>query len=203
MFEETFVSKMSEKWISDFELGLDTVDGTVIRPGYIKLLLERGILNSHDKDLLRAAVITTKRTGIPIHCHIMEYQMVYDVIDLLEKEEADLSKFLWAHADQDGHIETIKYAYNKGIWIGFDMIQVGTYDKKVTYIKQAIKDGHMDRILLSQDYEMYDELKKHGDKHKCTSFFKEFIPYCENEGITKETLLNVMTKNPAEFYDVK
>jgi phosphotriesterase-related protein len=132
----------------------------------------------------------------------MEYQMVYDVIDLLEQEGADLSKFLWAHADEEGHVETIKYAYNKGIWIGFDMIQVGTYDKKVEYIKQAIKDGHQDRILLSQDYEMYAELVKNGEDHNCTSFFKEFIPYCEEKGLSKDMILNMMTKNPAEFYDI-
>ncbi len=202
MFSDTFVAKISERWIRDFEEGLDTVDATIIRPGYIKLLLEKGILNNHDQDLLKAAVVTTKKTGIPIHCHIMEYQMVYDVIDLLEQEGADLSKFLWAHADEEGHVETIKYAYNKGIWIGFDMIQVGTYDKKVEYIKQAIKDGHQDRILLSQDYEMYAELVKNGEDHNCTSFFKEFIPYCEEKGLSKDMILNMMTKNPAEFYDI-
>jgi len=202
MFRDAFVSQVSKKWISDFEEGLDTVDGTVVRPGYIKLLLKEGDFTDHDQDLLRAAVITSKKTGIPIHCHIMEYKMLYEVVELLEKDEFDLNKFLWAHADQDGHEETIQYAYNKGMWIGFDMIQVGTYEKKLKYLKQAIKDGHQDRILLSQDYEMYAELVKNGEKHNCTSFFKEFIPYCEERGINKDIIISMMTNNPAEFYDV-
>ena len=203
MFEETFVSQVSKKWISDFEEGLDTVDGTVIRPGYIKLLLEKGDLTQHDQALLKAAVITNKKTGIPIHCHILEYKMVYEVVELLERENADLSKFLWAHADQDGHQETIQFAYDKGMWIGFDMIQVGTYDQKIEYIKQAIKDGHQDRILLSQDYEIHAELVKNGENHNCTSFFKSFMPFCEERGLSKDVLIHMMTKNPAEFYDVK
>lgn len=202
MFRDTFVSQVSNKWISDFEEGLDTIEGTVIRPGFIKLLLEKGKLSDHDKDLLRAAVIASKKTGIPIHCHILEYNMVYDVIKLLEEENADLSKFLWAHADQEGHEDTIRFAYNKGMWIGFDMIQVGTYDKKLKYIKQALKDEMQDRILLSQDCEIYAELVKNGDNHNCTSFFKKFIPYCEENGLSKDIIIKIMTRNPAEFYDV-
>lgn len=203
MFKDNFVSQVSRKWISDFEVGLDTIEGTIIRPGYIKLLLRKGKLCSHDQDLLKAAVIANKKTGLPIHCHILEYDMVYDVIELLEKVNADFSKFLWAHADSEGHDETIKFAYDKGMWIGFDMIQVGTYDKKLKYIKQAIRNGQQNRILLSQDYEMHAEVVKNGKDHKCTSFFKEFIPYCEERGLSKNVILDIMTNNPAEFYDIK
>lgn len=202
MFRDTFISQISKRWIRDFEEGLDTIEGTIIRPGYIKLLLQRGVLSDHDKALLEAAVITSKKTGLPIHCHILEYKMVYEVIELLENVDADFSKFLWAHADQDGHSETIKLAYDKGMWIGFDMIQVGTYDQKIEYIKQAIETGQEDRILLSQDYDMYDELVKDGPNHNCASLFKQFIPYCEERGVGKSQILSIMTKNPADFYDI-
>ncbi len=203
MFRESFVSQVSKKWISDFEEGLDTIDETIIRPGYIKLLLKKGKLSCHDQALLKAAVITSKKTGMPIHCHILEHKMVYDVVELLEIENADFSKFLWAHADKEGHQETIKFAYKKGMWIGFDMIQVGTYDKKMEYITEAIKNGYKERILLSQDYEIYDELVRNGDNHNCASFFKSFIPYCEEKGLSKDVLIKMMTENPAEFYDIK
>ena len=202
MFRDTFISQISKRWIRDFEEGLDTIEGTILRPGYIKLLLQRGVLSDHDKALLEAAVITNKKTGLPIHCHILEYKMVYEVIELLENIEADFSKFLWAHADQEGHQETIKLAYDKGMWIGFDTIQVGTYDQKVEYIKQAIEADQEDRILLSQDYDMYEEWINNGTSHNCTSFFKQFIPYCEARGISKSQILGMMTKNPAEFYDI-
>ncbi|GAU76021.1 TatD family hydrolase [Fusibacter sp. 3D3] len=167
------------------------------------MLLERGELSDHDQALLKAAVIASKKTGMPIHCHILEHNRVYDVVHLLEEENADLNKFLWAHADEAGHKETIKFAYDKGLWIGFDMIQVGTYEQKIEYLKEAIKAGQQDRILLSQDYDIHEALLKKGHAHNCTSFFKQFIPYCEERGISKETLINMMTKNPAEFYDVK
>ncbi len=34
-------------------------------------------------------------------------------------------------------------------------------------------------------------------------FFKEFIPYCEERGLSKDVILDIMTNNPAEFYDIK
>lgn len=202
LFKENYVSVVSKRWIRDFEEGLETIDGTVIRPGYIKLLLERGKLSDHDSDLLRAAVITSKHTGIPIHCHIMEHEMVYDVIELLEEEEADFSKFLWAHADKEGHEKTIQYAYEKGIWIGFDMIQVGTYEKKYEYLKFVLERGYSDKVLLSQDYDFYEEAVKENENNECTSLFQSFIPYCEKRGIERQVIESMMSVNSAEFYDV-
>jgi Predicted metal-dependent hydrolase with the TIM-barrel fold len=57
--------------------------------------------------MLIAATIASKETGIPIHCHILEAKMVYEVIHVLDTENADYHKFLWAHADKEAHKETI------------------------------------------------------------------------------------------------
>ncbi|GAU76020.1 hypothetical protein [Fusibacter sp. 3D3] len=38
MFKDTFISQISKKWINDFQEGLDTIEGTVIRPGSKRLL---------------------------------------------------------------------------------------------------------------------------------------------------------------------
>lgn len=203
MFTDTFEEKMAKRWIHDFEEGLDTIDGIKIRPGYIKLLLNKGKLSDHDKALLKAAVKTSKRTGLPIQCHILEYEMVYDVIKLLEQENADMSKFLWSHADQEGHEDTIRFAYEKGIWIGFDMIQPDKYEEKIRYIKFVLKEGYGDKVLLSQDDDFYNDIMKNGNNHECTSLFKSFMPICEEKGIKRQVLEEMMTRNPAAFYDIE
>jgi len=202
IFKEQYAEQLAQRWIADFETGLDTLDGVMIRPGYIKLLLDEGELSDVDQDMLRAAVIASKKTGMPIHCHILESAMIYTVIDLLEIETADFSKFLWAHADKEGNFKAINHAISKGMWIGFDMIKDGTYDEKIKLIHEMIRLGHSDRIILSQDYDLYEEVSKKENDHPCSSFFTKFIPYCVANGIDQSLLETVLTSNPANFYNI-
>ena len=70
VFPDHFEEQLANRWIKDFKEGLDTIDDIVIRPGHIKLLLDKGKLSGADKAMLIAAVRASKETGIPVHCHI-------------------------------------------------------------------------------------------------------------------------------------
>ncbi len=201
VFSENFAHQLANRWVSDFENGLDTIDGIIIKPGYIKLLLDEGELKDVDKEMLKAAVITSKKTNLPIHCHIFEANMVYDVIDLLEKEEADLSKFLWAHSDFQGQLESINYALRKGIWVGFDIIRIEHHDRVIKLLKEMIKSSQTDKIILSQDYEFYTQYNR-NKAHVCYSIFTDFIPLCKTNGIPEALLIKMLTENPANYYDI-
>jgi phosphotriesterase-related protein len=198
---EKYVEQLAKQWIKDFELGLDTIDGVTVKPGHIKLLLDRGKLSHVDRAMLRAAVMTNKKTGIPIHCHILEAAMAEEVMDLLEREEADFGKFLWSHTLKDKNDAVIDRARELGIWLGVDMIKKDDYEYNMNFIKEAIRGGFENRILLSQDYDLYDESIVHGVNHPCASFFTDFIPYCITSGISPDILERIIRKNPAEFYD--
>ncbi|MFZ5967397.1 MAG: hypothetical protein ACOYVK_09525 [Bacillota bacterium] len=198
---EKYAEQLAAQWIKDFESGLDTIDGVTVKPGHIKLLLNKGKLSDVDREMLRAAVMTNKKTGIPIHCHILEAAMAEEVMDLLEREEADFGKFLWSHTLNDKNDEVINRALKLGMWLGLDMIKKNAYEKNMNFIKEAITGGVENRILLSQDYELYDESIAHGEDHPCASFFTDFIPYCIANDISADTLERIISKNPAEFYD--
>ncbi len=201
MFGNSIVDALSQRWTEDFEKGLDEIKGLSIKPGYIKLLLDRGELSKNDKDMLKAAVMTSKKTDLPIHCHILESKMVYEVIELLKSEGADFERFLWAHADMESDVETITFAFETGMWIGLDMIKQGTYQDKFVLLDKLIKLGYADKLLLSQDYDLYEEAVNQTDV--CSSFFLEFIPHCVNKGIKETLLTKILNDNPGTFYDVK
>jgi len=198
---EKYVEQLAEQWIKDFELGLDTIDGVTVKPGHLKLLLDRRALSDVDSEMLRAAVITNKKTGIPIHCHILEATLAEEVMDLLEREEVDFGKFLWAHTLKDKNDDVIDHARKLGIWLGIDIIKKDAYEYNMNFIKEAIRGGFENRILLSQDYDFYHETIVHGVNHPCASFFTDFIPYCIACGISSDILERIVSKNPAEFYD--
>jgi phosphotriesterase-related protein len=198
---EMYSEQLAAQWIKDFEAGLDTIDGIVIKPGHLKLLLDRGKLSDVDKEMLLAAIAANKKTGIPIHCHILEAAMAQEVMDLLVDEAANFEKFLWSHAIRDIDAGAINRAVKLGIWLGLDIIQKSTFEVNMNIIKEAIKEGYENRLLLSQDYDFYDESLSYGENHPCASLFTDFIPYCIANGIPADTIKEVISKNPAEFYD--
>ena len=199
---ENYSKELAARWAEDFEKGLDTIDGVIIRPSHIKIFVERGKLSEVDKKILEAAAAASKAAGLPVHCHIIEAASANEVFDFLEAIKCDFSKFLWAHASYEGNRETIERAAAMGMWLGFDTVRREHYPKHCGLIKEALRRGFHDRVLLSQDLDFSDEAQAKEDSQPSTGIFTDFIPYCEAEGLSKETILRIMTVNPANFYNI-
>jgi phosphotriesterase-related protein len=206
--KDDFAKQVARRWIKDFEEGLDTINDTIIRPSHIKLLLyDNEGLSEVDREKVRAAVLASKSTGLPIHCHIMGKETAEDVIDFLEEQNFEFKNFLWAHASHKTDEEwnkTLRRAISTGMWLGFDAIRVADgYRKFLDLIKEAIDKDYADRILLSQDYDFCEEVSKSSSDHPCVSLFTDFIPYCQENGLDRNIILDIMSKNPANFYNIE
>lgn len=202
IFQENFIEELAKKWIQDFEEGLDVIDNVCIKPGFIKLLLDRGGVNDVDEAMLKAAAIACKATGMPIHCHVLEAEHMDKVITILEEMEVPPLKFVWAHADYEGHLETILKVVKKGYWVGFDGIREGTYEDRKHLIQHALNHNYRHQVILSEDYDFNNESQKENGIERYCAFFNEFIPYCIEGGIPQEVLEAIITDNPARFYDI-
>lgn len=203
LFSESFERVLAKRWIRDFENGLDTINGICIRPGMIKLLLDRGGVSDVDRAMLRAAAIASEVTGMPIHCHVLEARYMPKVIEIVEEMNLSPRKFVWAHGDKEGNREMILAVVEKGYWVGFDMIGEGTYAERKDLIEHGILHGYHDQVLLSQDYDLYEESMKEDGSRRYSAFFNEFIPYCISQGIPQKTLEEMITKNPGNFYNIE
>ena len=58
------------------------------------------------------------------------------------------------------------------------------------------------QVLLSQDYDLYDESKRQDGIQRYCAFFNEFVPSCIENGISPEVMESMMTTNPAAFFDI-
>ena len=159
IFKDNFELQLANKWIKDFEEGLDIIDNISIKPGFIKLLLDRGCVNAVDTAMLKAAVLACKVTGMPIHCHVLEAEQMSKVIRILEEMQVPPNKFLWAHADHEGNLEMILKAIKKGYWVGFDTITKDTYENRVSLIKHAVKSFYQWIMTYTRKAKKKMELK--------------------------------------------
>ncbi len=202
-FKDETIDAIAARWTGDFEHGLDTLDGVVIRPGYLKIALnDKGEIEPLREKLLRAAVRTSNTTGLPIQCHILRAETAVRALAILREEQCELSKFLWAHTCREADIDVIQQLASQGIWLGIDCIRREEYAKYPALIKQIITLGYQDQMLLSQDYDFFAEITRLGSEHPCASIFTDFVPYCEENGLDRDVLLSILTDNPGNFFDI-
>ena len=199
---ESYSDILARRWISDFEQGLDTIDGVLIRPGYIKLLMTRGELSTEDRALLKGAVKASNKTGMGIHCHILEAAQVEEILDYVEAEGLNMSRFLWAHADKESCLDTIALAVKKGIWIGIDLVQKESHKERLALLSELDQRNFLSRVLLSSDYDFYDMAKEHGVNHPCATLLTEFIPLVLASGMDEKKVWAMVRENPAAYYDI-
>ncbi len=201
IFQENFEMQLAKRWIKDFEEGLDVIDNICIKPGFIKLLIDRGSVNIVDRAMLKAAAIACKATGMPIHCHALEAEHIHEVIAILEETEVPPHKFVWAHADYESHLDTIMKVVKKGYWVGFDWIKEGTYEARKQLIEHAVTYNYINQVMLSEDNDFYEEGNKVDGIERYCAFFNTFIPFCIENGLPQELMESIIIDNPARFYD--
>ena len=155
-----------------------------------------------DEAMLKAAAIACNTTGMPIHCHVLEAEYMPKVMTILEEMEVPPNKFVWAHADNESHLETILKVVKKGYWVGFDGIREGTYEARKQLIEHAVTHNYSQQVILSEDYDFCEVSEKEDGIERYCAFFNVFVPYCIENGIRQEVIESIIIDNAARFYDI-
>lgn len=58
------------------------------------------------------------------------------------------------------------------------------------------------RLLLSQDYDFYEEASTDEGISNSTSLLNKIIPYCIEKGMDKSKLMDVLRVNPSIYYNI-
>ena len=117
-FTET-PQQLAARWIRECEQG---IDGTGIKPGFMKIGVDAGPLSEVDAKLVRAAAIAHKATGLPIAAHTGNGVAALEELDLLERDGVPLSAFIWVHAHSEPDGALHQKAAARGAWVEFDGI---------------------------------------------------------------------------------
>ena len=150
-FTET-ADQLAARWIREAERG---IDGTSIKPAFMKIGVDEGPLSEVDAKLVRAAAITHRATGLPIASHTATGVAAMEEIALLEGAGVPLSAFIWVHAhnerDQSFHVRAAK----RGAWVEFDGISPTSVARHVELVQHMKTQGLLDRVLVSHDAGWY------------------------------------------------
>lgn len=203
--------QLAARWLEEWTRG---IEGTDIRPGFIKLGTDRGPLPPLHAKLLRAAARVHLRTGLTICAHTGDGAAALDQLRILESAGVSPEAFVWVHAQNGTDAERIEVA-RRGGWISLDGYNLGPgqperYLQAILALKTA---GQWHRVLVSHDdgWAVEGETLRgatlkpfgNGNPRPYSSVFERLLPDLQTAGCSPEELDQLLRENPARAFAIR
>ncbi|WP_221393449.1 phosphotriesterase [Dyadobacter sp. NIV53] len=191
--------RLAERWIKEFNNG---IDGTSVKPGFIKTGVNPGTLSELHQKLIKAAAVTHLQTGLTICSHTGPALPAYQQLDILKANGVDPAAFVWVHAS--GSDEDFIKITKSGCWISLDGIGEDSMDKNEKTISLLKSNGLLDQILISHDAGWYKPGEKDGGEFKgFTTIPDQFVPLLKTKGFSENEINQLLIENPAKAFTIK
>jgi phosphotriesterase-related protein len=192
-YEET-PDPLATRWTQEFRQG---IDGTGIRPGIIKIGVDKGRLSKIDAKLVRAAARTHAKTGLTIASHTGDGVAAMEQLEILRQEGIHSSALIWVHAQTETNVDLHYKAAKQGAWVEFDGIGEKSAEEHLSLVKGMIDGGFLSYTLISQDAGWYHVGEPGGGEYRSYSFvFESFIPMLRKAGVLEEDVRTLLLDNP-------
>jgi len=145
-YNET-AEELAERWLSEWEGG---ISHTGIRPGFIKLGVGSGALDSLEQKIVRAGMLMSQRTGLTLVVHTGDGESIKSQFLMAKDHNFDLNKLIWVHAQNGTDEERISMA-EKDIWISLDGVNETKVEEYVGMIVKFKERLLLHKLLLSHD----------------------------------------------------
>lgn len=198
--QEITVEDLSEKWIDEFENG---IDGTSIKPGFIKIGVDAtDPLDTLHQKLIKAAALTSLRTGLTIASHTGNAVGLWPQLQIIKETGLPTDSFIWVHAQAEEDNSAYLKAASMGCWISLDGIgwEVDRHLKKLLFAKEH---GILDRILISHDAGWFDPQKQKQTITPYTNIFTDLLPELRLQGFTEEEIKLLIAVNPSKAFSIE
>ena len=185
---------LARLWVDESVRG---IEGTGIKPGLVKIGVERAPLPEISRKLARAAAITHRETGLAIASHTTGGLAALEQLAILGEEGVSPAAFVWVHAQSESDQDTLLQVAERGAWMEFDGIASSTLGQHAALVKLMIERGHIDRTLISMDAGWYHVGEPGGGTYRgYESLFSEFLPLLRLGGITDRQIRILLEDNP-------
>ena len=202
------VTDISQRWEKEFVNG---IDGTDVKPGFIKLGVDTGPLDSIETKLLLAAVDVSRKTGLTIAVHTGDYAAALSEYQIVKREKHDPSRLVWVHAQNASNEERLDLA-TKGVYISLDGVSEKNFEEYAARILFLKRNNVLNRVILSHDdgwavlsNGSYKELELfgNGNLNPYTTIFSRLIPLLKKEGMTDAEIDLIMKENVVKCFAIR
>ena len=144
-------------------------------------------------------------TGKPISTHTTLGTLALEQLEILKGYGIEPAKIVIGHLDLNCDMEYHLQIADSGCFMAFDTIGKLSYqpdEKRMENIKELIRRGHLDQIVLSQDITRRSHLKINGGIGY-SYMLDFFIPRLIEASVTPQHVDHMLRNNPARLLDVQ
>ena len=186
--------QLAARWIREFEQG---IDGTDIKPGFMKIGVDEAPLSEVDAKLVQAAARTARATGLPIASHTTTGAAAMAELELLDRARVPSNAFIWVHAHNERDTSFHTRAAKAGAWVEFDGLSDTSVGRHVELVRHMKAEGLLQRVLVSHDAGWFHVGEPAGGQFRpFDTLFAKFIPALTSAGFTKADVRQLLVENP-------
>lgn len=192
---------LAKRWIAEFEQG---IEGTSIRPGFMKIGVHPGPLSSLHQKLVKAAALTHHATGLTIASHTGPALPAFEEMKILRKMGVDSSAFVWVHAQNEKNTDKHVEAAQQGAWISLDGVHRDRMDAYMTLLKKMQKQRLLSKVLLSHDAGWYSPGEELGGEFRpYTDLFEFLLLGMRAQNFSEAEIDQILKTNPSQAYAIR
>lgn len=193
--------ELADGWIGEWR---DGIEGTDVRPGFIKTAVFATALAAPQRTVITAAALTSRETGLPIGTHTESGVAALHVIRTLEAVGVDPERWIYIHAHMEADHDLVLMAAREGVWIELDGIGGASDQSILALLLKLLDAGFSERILLSHDRGWYSAGEPGGGEVKPYTYLTErFLPLLQSFGVDQELRDQLTVTNPARAFRVR
>lgn len=193
--------ELAAEWTAEFN---DGIEGTGVRPGFIKISVDRNdsLIPMHEK-LVRAAALTHLQTGLAIMSHTGPDKPAFDQLGILAEYGVSPEAFIWTHA-QAGTLDGWIKAARMGTWVSLDNVNKDKLGEYIDHLLEIKSAGLLDHVIISHDSGWYRVGEKDGGRYNgYTTIFTELIPALLKNGFDDEDIERLLHQNPSRAFTIQ
>jgi phosphotriesterase-related protein len=193
--------QLAARWLAEWA---DGIEGTGIRPGFVKIGVDAGRLTEVNRKLVQAAARVHGESGLTVAAHTGDGVAALDELKVFTAEGAAGHAFIWVHAQNEKDPALHARAAEQGAWVEFDGVGPQTVKRHVELVRAMKANGYLGQVLLSHDAGWYHVGTPGGGTFRSyDTLFTELIPALKEAGFTDAEVKRLTVDNPREAFAVR
>lgn len=199
-YSET-AEQIAARWIREWKNG---IDGSGIRPGFIKSGVDKFPLSAVQAKMVEAAAITHLATGLSIGIHTGDGKAAMEELRIIQSKGISAKAWIWIHAQNEPNRELHIRAAEAGGWISFDGVHTGSISSCLDFLKDMKKENLLDHVLLSHDAGWYHVGEANGGNYNDYNTIADtLVPSLKENGFPEKDIRLLFVTNPSKAFSVK
>jgi phosphotriesterase-related protein len=187
--------ELAKRWTAEWKVG---IEGTGIRPGFIKIGVDAGELTAVNRKLIEAAARCHLDTGLVIAGHTGDGRAALEQVEILKRAGVSPAAWVWVHAQNERNTDLHLQAARAGAWVEFDGVGPTSIERHVELTKSMRDASLLDHVLLSHDAGWYSVGQPRGGKVRgFDTLFTTFLTSLDMAGFSEDDIHQLIVTNPA------